>query len=165
MSRKGSNRFGRSFAAAASGIWQAICQERNLRFHMVAAVLVLYIRSYFSFSAAQDAALFLTIGLVIAAELINTAVERAVDLCCPRLHPLAKFAKDAAAGAVLVLAIAAVLVGLRLFWQPEILLQIVKLHLRSPLRLLLVLLAAAAGGWFVLFFEKGKSSSGCSSDK
>ena len=64
----------------------------------------------------------------------------------------------AAAGAVLVLAIVAVLVGLRLFWQPQILLQVVELHLRSPLRLLLVLLAAAAGGWFVFFFEKGKSS-------
>ena len=59
---------------------------------------------------------------------------------------------------VLIIAIVAVLVGLRLFWQPQILLQVVELHLRSPLRLLLVLLAAAAGGWFVFFFEKGKSS-------
>lgn len=158
MSRNRQNRFWRSFAAAGSGIWQAILQERNLRFHLAAAALVLYGRSFYSFSAAEDAALFLTMGSVIAAELVNTAVERAVDLCCPHPNPLAKLAKDAAAGAVLVLAIVAVLVGLRLFWQPQILLQVVELHLRSPLRLLLVLLAAAAGGWFVFFFEKGKSS-------
>lgn len=158
MSRNSQNRFLRSFAAAGSGIWQAIRQERNLRFHLVAVLLVLYGRSFYSFSAAEDAALFLTMGSVIAAELVNTAVECAVDLCCPRPNPLAKLAKDAAAGAVLVLAIAAVLVGLRLFWQPQILLQVVELHLRSPLRLLLVLLAAAAGGWFVFFFEKGKAA-------
>ena len=90
--------------AAGSGIWQAIRQERNLRFHLAAAALVLYGRSFYSFSAAEDAALFLTMGSVIAAELVNTAVERAVDLCCPRPNPLAKLAKDAAAGAVLVLA-------------------------------------------------------------
>ena len=81
-----------------------------------------------------------------------------MDLCCPHPNPLAKPAKDAAAGAVLVLAIVAVLVGLRLFWQPHILLQVVELHLRSPLRLLFVLLAAAAGGWFVVLFETGKAA-------
>lgn len=107
------NRFLCSFAAAGSCVWQAIRQERNLRFHLVAVLLVLYGRSFYSFSAAEDAALFLTMGSVIAAELVNTAVERAVDLCCPRPNPLAKLAKDAAAGAVLVLAIVAVLVGLR----------------------------------------------------
>ena len=116
MSRNSQNRFLRSFAAAGSGICQAIRQERNLRFHLVAVLLVLYGRSFYSFSAAEDAALFLTMGSVIAAELVNTAVERAVDLCCPCPNPLAKLAKDAAAGAVLVLAIVAVLVGLRLFW-------------------------------------------------
>ena len=99
MSRNSQNWFLRSFAAAGSGIWQAIRQERNLRFHLAAAALVLYGRSFYSFSAAEDAALFLTMGSVIAAELVNTAVERAVDLCCPRPNPLAKLAKDAAAGA------------------------------------------------------------------
>ena len=56
MSRNSQNRFLRSFAAAGSGIWQAIRQERNLRFHLAAAALVLYGRSFYSFSAAEDAA-------------------------------------------------------------------------------------------------------------
>jgi len=56
--------------------------------------------------------LALTIGVVFAAEIINTAIEAVVDLVAPEFHPLAKIAKDAAAGSVLVLAVAAVVVGL-----------------------------------------------------
>lgn len=54
-------------------------------------------------------------GLVLSAELINTAIETTIDLCMPNLHPKAKLAKDTAAGAVLVLAMVAALIGLLIF--------------------------------------------------
>lgn len=128
-----------------------------MRFHLTAGAFVFWLRGYYAFSPAQDAALFLTIGAVIAAELINTAVERCVDLCCPQVHLLAAAAKDTAAGAVLVLAIAAVGVGIRLFWQPQILLQIVAELFGRPQSLLLVAAAVAAGVWFVFFWPKPQS--------
>ena len=156
-SRTRNSHFAASFLAACKGIGYAVCRERNLRFHLTAGAFVLWLRGYYTFSPAQDAALFLTIGAVIAAELINTAVERCVDLCCPQVHPLAAAAKDTAAGAVLVLAIAAVGVGIRLFWQPQILLQIVAELFGRPQSLLLVAAAVAAGVWFVFFWPSPKS--------
>lgn len=158
MSRKRNNRWSRSFHAAACGIAAAVGQERNLRFHLVAAAGVCYLRAYFPLSKGQDAALILTVALVLALELINTAIERAVDLCCDQYHPLAKAAKDIAAGAVLVGAVAAIFVGLRLFWDPALLWQIVQLHLASPIRLVLVALAAALAIWFVAGFSKDRPS-------
>lgn len=151
-SRTRNSRFAASFLAACRGIGYAVCRERNLRFHLTAGALVLWLRGYFQLSPAQDAALFLTIGAVIAAELVNTAVERCVDLCCPQQHPLAAAAKDAAAGAVLVLAAAAVAVGVRLFWHPQQLLQIAAEWRQHPQQLLPGIAIAAAGVWFVCFF-------------
>ena len=81
---------------------QAIRQEPHLRFHLTAAAFVLYFQRYFALERSELALLILTIALVISAELVNTAIERTVDLCCPQRNPLAKLAKDAAAGAVLV---------------------------------------------------------------
>lgn len=145
-----------SFRAAAHGIGVSVSNERNLRFHLVAAVFVLLLRSGFELSAAEDGVLFLTIGSVIAAELLNTAVERAVDLCSPDRHPLAAWAKDAAAGAVLVLAISSVAVGIRLFWHPPVLRSMLDGLLASPLSFAALLAAVGLGVWFVFFF--GESS-------
>ncbi|GIP20529.1 hypothetical protein J22TS3_08040 [Paenibacillus sp. J22TS3] len=74
--------------------------------------------AFFHLSAVKWAILLLTIAVVIAAELINTAVESVVDLTSPEQHPLAKAAKDTAAGAVLVCAIFAVIIGIVLFYDP-----------------------------------------------
>ena len=131
---------------------QAIRQEPHLRFHLTATAFVLYFQRYFALERSELALLILTIALVISAELVNTAIERTVDLCCPQRNPLAKLAKDAAAGAVLVNAIASVGVGLFLFWKPQVLRRLMQEIFSSPTRTIVLLIAVVCAGCFVLFF-------------
>ena len=139
-----------SFGAAGKGIVCTIREERNFRFHLAAAFYVFCLRGfygeYFSFSRAEDAALFLTIGAVFAMELLNTAVENAVDLCSPQLHPLAGKAKDAAA---------AVCVGVCLFWQPEALMLVAVDLLTHPFKLAALFFTVILSVFFI--FKSGKS--------
>ena len=139
-----------SFGAAGKGIVCTIREERNFRFHLTAAFYVFCLRGfygeYFSFSRAEDAVLFLTIGAVFALELLNTAVEKAVDLCSPQLPPLAGKAKDAAA---------AVCVGVCLFWQPEALMLVAVDLLTHPFKLAALFFTAILSVFFI--FKSGKS--------
>lgn len=105
-------RFVRSCGYAFNGISAALRSERHLRFHLAAAVVVIAFAFSLKVTRLEWAALALAIALVIAAELFNTAIERVVDLASPDYHPLAKTAKDAASGAVLVIALGAAAVGL-----------------------------------------------------
>ncbi|WP_334071947.1 MULTISPECIES: diacylglycerol kinase family protein [Paenibacillus] len=107
-----------AFRNAWEGIAASLKTERNLRFHTAAAVVVMLAALYFRLPARDVAVLLLVIALVITAELINTAIEAAVDLAAPEWHRLAKMAKDAAAGAVLVAAAFAVFIGILLFYEP-----------------------------------------------
>jgi len=111
-------RFFRSVGFAISGILHALRSERHMQFHAVAAVVAICVGAWLQLERWEWVTLVVTIAVVIAAELMNTAIERIVDLASPGLHPLAKAAKDTAAGAVLVTAIGAVLVGLLLFGPP-----------------------------------------------
>ncbi len=86
-----------------------------MRFHLCAAVVVLGAAVLVGVAPLELAVLLVTITLVLTAELFNTAVETIVDLVSPERHPLAKIAKDVAAGTVLVSAGGAVLVGLAIF--------------------------------------------------
>lgn len=110
--------FWRGFRYALHGIWLCVKAERNFRFHLAVAAYVLGFAPHFSLSRAEWAILCLTIGAVLCAELINSALERAVDRVSEELHPLSGAAKDLCAAAVLVLAVAAVAVGLFLFLKP-----------------------------------------------
>ncbi|MFM2153387.1 MAG: hypothetical protein RL199_1822 [Pseudomonadota bacterium] len=101
----------RSFGHAVDGI-AAGAQERNLRIHLVVGSAVLSAAGLLPLSVGEQVALVLCVGVVIAAELFNTALEAVVDLGVSAYHPLAKRAKDAAAGAVLVLAATSVVCGL-----------------------------------------------------
>ena len=103
----------RSFGHAFAGIGRTIARERNMRIHVVVAVLAVVACALLRCTPVEWAIVIVLIALVFAAELFNTAIEAAVDLeTRGRRHPLAKKAKDAAAGAVLVLAICAVVAGL-----------------------------------------------------
>jgi len=107
--------FSKSLIYALQGIRDAFSRERNLRFHVAAANVVFVFAWFFGLTRTEWAVLILTVSAVISAELFNTAVENAVDFTSSQIQPTAKLAKDAAAGAVLCAAIAAVLVGLCLF--------------------------------------------------
>lgn len=104
-----------SFRYAIEGIISAIKSESHLRFHLVIANLIAVFAWFYGISKAEWAILTVCIFAVISAELFNTALERAVDTATDEIRPTAKLAKDAAAGAVLVLCIGAVLVGVYLF--------------------------------------------------
>ena len=110
----------KSFGYAWKGIRHCVGREQNLGTHLVATALVVVAGAALGLSRMEWVAVTLCIGLVIAAELVNSAVERLVDLVSPEHHPLAGQVKDIAAGAVLVCAIAAAIVGLIVF-VPKIL--------------------------------------------
>jgi diacylglycerol kinase len=107
--------FLRSFVYAFIGIAYVLRTQRNARVHAAVACLVIIAGIGFRVTAVEWALLALTIGFVFSAEMINTVADLAVDLLTQRYHPLAKIAKDAGAGAVLIAAIAAVAVGVAIF--------------------------------------------------
>lgn len=104
-----------SFNNAINGIIDTVRTERNMRIHLIAALGVLIACFCFDISKVEFLILTLTISMVIAAELVNTSIEAAIDMTTNYYHPLAKVAKNAAAGAVLITAINALVVGYVIF--------------------------------------------------
>ncbi|MBQ8781030.1 MAG: diacylglycerol kinase family protein [Oscillospiraceae bacterium] len=115
------SRFFKGFGFAWQGIVYAVKTQQNFRFHLTAAVWVFILSQFYDFSAAEKCVLILTVGSVLALELVNTAVEKTVDLYIKDAHPLAKAAKDTAAGAVLISAAAAVCTAVVLFSDTAVL--------------------------------------------
>ena len=105
----------RSFGYAFAGLFYVARSQRNFRIHLTAGALAGALAAVLRLSAPEWAILAVTITLVLTLEMVNTVVEAAVDLASPTYHPLAKIAKDVAAGAVLVTALGAVVTGLFLF--------------------------------------------------
>lgn len=118
--RKKSAPFLNSLSYAMAGIVTAVKVERNFQFHLIFAVVVICSSFYFSISKVEWIFILFAIGGMLALELVNSAIERVVDLVTFEYHPLAKLAKDFAAGAVLIYAIVAVAIGLLIFF-PRIL--------------------------------------------
>ena len=112
---RGLKKFINSFTYPIKGLKYAYRNEQNLAVDLGVAAIVIIFGIILKVSLAEWAILFLTMGLVIACELINTAIEATVDLITEDYHPLAKVAKDTSAAAVFVCAIAAVVVGLIIF--------------------------------------------------
>ncbi|WP_416197757.1 MAG: Diacylglycerol kinase (ATP) [Sporanaerobacter sp.] len=106
-----------SFNYAVDGIIYTLKTQRNMRIHFSLAVIVLVLSLFLNFSRLEFLILFLTVSFVIASEMINTSIEKSIDLFTEDYHPLAKIAKDVAAGAVLVSAINAIVVGYLLFFD------------------------------------------------
>lgn len=99
--------------------WQYVLKtQHNAWIHSLVAAIVILLGFWLNIPPRDWAVLVLTIAMVFAAEFINTAIEAVVDLASPQKHPLAKAGKDAGAGAVLVSALAAVLVGLLILGPP-----------------------------------------------
>jgi len=113
--------FGRSLRIAVAGIYHVLRTERNAQWELIVGILVVIAGILFRVSPVEWAILILLICLVLALEILNTAIEAVVNLTTGEYHELAKIAKDAAAGAVLIMATGSVLIGIAIFgprlWQ------------------------------------------------
>ena len=109
------NRFIKSFNAAVEGFIYVLRMERNMRIHFLTAFFFILLGIYLNFSYLDTMILCLIITVVLVAEMLNTAVEHIVDLVQSEIHPVAKIIKDVSAGAVLVSAVNAAVVGYVLF--------------------------------------------------
>ncbi len=108
----------RSFQYAFEGCFYVLKTQKNAWIHAVITIGVIILGVWLVIPGFDWALLVLTITLVWMAEFFNTAIEAVVDMMMPDPHPLAKIAKDVSAGAVLLVAVAAVIVGLLILGPP-----------------------------------------------
>jgi undecaprenol kinase len=104
-----------SFKYAFSGLWIAFKDEPNFKVHLLMALVAVLLGIYFQISNIEWLAIIISIGLVLSLELTNTAIEEIVDSFTSDTHPGAKKAKDVAAGAVLLAALTALILGVWVF--------------------------------------------------
>jgi diacylglycerol kinase (ATP) len=107
----------RSFNSALEGIVYALRTQRNVKIHFAVTVLALVASVWLSITKTELILLLITIALVLITEMINSSLEVMLDLTVERYHPMARIAKDVAAGAVLFSSLNAVLVGYLIFFE------------------------------------------------
>jgi diacylglycerol kinase (ATP) len=143
------------FRYAVDGVVHVLRTQRHMRFHFLTLIAVLVVSLMANLSQEEVIVLLFTITLVLTAEMFNTAIEAVTDLVTQTYHPLAKFAKDIAAGAVLITTINALAVGMLLMWRghkANVLADKVKLHepnLMTMLVVTFILLATMVTLWKV----------------
>ena len=150
-----------SFNFAIEGLISALKDEKHMKVHILAAIIIVILAIIINASKVEILIISLSVSFVLITELINTAVEAIVDLVSPERHPLAKLAKDVAAGAVLVAAINALCVGYLLFYDK--LLDIFdgtnKLHIiagrKGNISILILILVSILVIVLKTFFRKG----------
>ncbi|WP_430785196.1 diacylglycerol kinase family protein [Virgibacillus flavescens] len=103
------------FSFAMAGLIEVIKNERNFRLHLIAAVLACILGILVELSSIEWMIILLVIGIVLVAETTNSAIERLIDYLRPEMHPSAKIIKDIAAGAVLLSACLAFIIGCIVF--------------------------------------------------
>jgi len=112
MSRFAKQPLHESFRHAAEGLFYVLREERNARLHVISALIVLLVSAWLGLSAIEWALIIACIALVFVGEMLNTVVELTIDLIMPDENPLAKCAKDVAAGAILIASFTAAVTGL-----------------------------------------------------
>ena len=145
----------KSFGYAFQGIFTAITRERNMRIHIVCMIYMfffLFAFDFFEITKTQLAVLFLACGQVVAAELINTAIEAVIDLQGEEYTKYGKIAKDCGAGAVLVLATASVLTGISIMYQPKAFELLFAYFTENPVAIVLFAISVII---FTIFIFKG----------
>lgn len=108
--------FIKSITDAMNGVIEVLRSERNAKIHVIVALLVLLLGIFVKISNAEMAALFFAILLVFLSEIMNTAVEKTIDLIDTRHNPKIKLIKDMTAGAVLVASVGAAIIGIAIFY-------------------------------------------------
>lgn len=144
--------FLKSFVYAFGGIKYCVVNERNMRIHLCFVAYMfgyLTVYDFFKVSSTEFAVLVVVCSLVTALEAVNTAIEKAVDLETKEINPLAKIAKDAAAGAVLLAAVGAVAAGIIILYQPEAFNALFEYYKENIPVLLLLVLSLAASSIFI----------------
>ena len=106
-----------SFNFAIEGLTEAIRNEKHMKVHILLAIIVVILAILTNAAKSEILIISVSVSFVMITELINTSVEALVDLISPKRHPLAKLAKDVAAGAVLIAAINALCVGYLIFYD------------------------------------------------
>lgn len=105
----------KSFTHAGRGIWVVVKTTHNMWIHLAALVVAIALGFFFGLTSTEWVALVFAAGFVLAAEAFNTAIEIDIDLTSPEQHPYARDTKDVAAGAVLIAALTAAVIGLIIF--------------------------------------------------
>ena len=115
IKKRGFKRFIKSFGYSIDGLKYAYKYEQSMTIHFLMVAVVLVAGFFLKISLFEWLICFMLMGLVMATELINTSIEAVVDLTCPKIHPLAKIAKDTASAAVFVFSVVAAISGLIIF--------------------------------------------------
>ncbi|MDQ0205543.1 undecaprenol kinase [Alkalicoccobacillus murimartini] len=116
--QRGFKRLLRSFVFASHGLKHVLEREQNMQIHLVSAIVVFAAAWWLAIPLDHWLILLLLIAGMFSLEIMNTAIERTVDLYTQEFHPLAKRAKDVAAAAVFVYGVFAVIIGLIIFGPP-----------------------------------------------
>lgn len=143
------NGFGYAFRGIAFGV----INERNMRFHVSIFIYMMFFLLHYDFfevSKTQFAILLMMSSLVMAGELFNTGIERAADAATLEKNEFVKIAKDAAAGAVLVLAIFSVAVGIIILYQPSAFTEMFCYFKNNPLYIAVLAVTLILDGIFIL---------------
>lgn len=138
-----------SFKGALRGILKTINSESHMRFHLVAAFYVILFSYFYEFTPVEYSILIILIASVIAAEILNTCIEELCDLVADRYEPLIRFIKDASAGVVLILSVAAFVIALLFFIDFEVINIIVKSITSNVLYIIAFLLSVLISFVFV----------------
>lgn len=115
IKKRGFKRFIRSFGYSIDGLKYAYKYEQSMTIHFAMVIVVIVAGFLLKISVFEWLICFMLMGLVMATELINTSIEAVVDLTCPKIHPLAKIAKDTASAAVFVFSAVAFISGMIIF--------------------------------------------------
>lgn len=115
IKKRGFKRFFRSFGYSIEGLKYAYKYEQSMTIHVMMVICVVLLGIFLKIAVFEWLVCFILMGLVMATELINTSIEAVVDLTCPKIHPLAKIAKDTASAAVFVFSVVAAISGLIIF--------------------------------------------------
>lgn len=109
------NKFKTSLNCAIRGLQYVIKNERNFRIELIIAIFIVFLSLIFNIKIWEFIIVIFLITWVLVTELMNTVVERVVDILEPRIHPFARLIKDITAGVVLISAVMSILVGLFIF--------------------------------------------------
>ena len=146
-----------SFAYAFRGIVSAIRTQRNFRCHIIAMIYVFAFSLFYDLTKYEYMILVLIIALVFSLELVNTALEKAIDICSPNYSKLAEISKDCAAGAVLVSAIGAVVIAIFIFADAEVFWSILSYYRSNLIALLGLVIFTIISVLFICYpFDKMK---------